>query len=403
MTEKTKPLPDGGSLFNSNELKFLNVHFLLQIGYLGGFVDNIEDIVNDVHKTIDDRKYWNTALKKISKYCNGSDGGGASLIPLDNNMMGWRYGSNNDKKADLLYYSYWRDKSPLAGIINQSIDKDLFFINDSFLSDDEINHNPFYQEFLKEFGVKRLNHALFKTEQGDRFLLSVQSPFDDYEGNQKNINDRSKKIVPYIKNYLSIGIKFDNINNTKEVFENLFGDMVCGIVFLNENNKVVYENKNIINMECYGIYIKNNTIIMPDNNSDYKFKLFLKKIEENPSKNFFKFYGKDGNILSVRIAYFPAQFTLSKASHSKVSKVVIFSPEFVNESTEEILREFFLSPSQAKISCMITNGLSIKEASVKMNISEGTARQMVKEIFVRLGINSQNKLISFVKNVSFMS
>ncbi|WP_082783723.1 LuxR C-terminal-related transcriptional regulator [Acetobacter malorum] len=61
-----------------------------------------------------------------------------------------------------------------------------------------------------------------------------------------------------------------------------------------------------------------------------------------------------------------------------------------------------LSPSQAKISCLLTEGLSIKEAALKMGISEGTARQMVKEIFSRLEINSQNKLISFVKSVNFI-
>lgn len=366
-------------------------------------MDNIKGIISDIHKTIDDKNNWKNVVKEISRYCNESNGGGASLIPLENNMVEWRYGSNDDKKADLLYYSHWRKKSPMINCINRNIDKDLFCLDDSFLSDSDINHHPFYQDFLKEFGVKRIHQILFKIEQGDRFILSVQRPWDDLDVNPKKINEKLKEITPYVRNYLSIAFKFKSMNNTKKIFESLLEDMVCGVVFLSENNKILYSNKQIIDMQKYGIFIKNDTINMPDNQSHYKFKLFLKQVEENPGRNFFKFYGKDGNLLSVRIIYFPKTSEGLKSLDSKVNKIVIFSPEFVNDNTENILKEFFLSPSQAKISCMLANGISIKESAIKMNISEGTARQMVKEIFVRLGINSQNKLISFVKNISFMS
>ncbi|WP_156473876.1 hypothetical protein [Acetobacter malorum] len=366
-------------------------------------MDNIKGIIDDIHKTIDNKNHWKNVVKEISKYCNGNNGGGASLIPLEGNMIEWRYGSNDDKKADLLYYSHWREKSPMLDYVNRNINKDLFCLDDSFLSDDDINHHPFYQEFLKEFGVKRVHQILFKIEQGDRFILSVQSPWDDLDVNPKQINKKLREITPYIKNYLSIAFKFNSMNNTKKIFESLLEDMVCGIVFLNESNKIVHANKKMIDMQKYGLFIKNDVIVMPDNQSHYKFKLFLKQVEENPGKNFFKFYGKDGNLLSVRIIYFPEISQSIKNSDSTINKVVIFSPEFVSDNTENILKEFFLSPSQAKISCMLANGISIKEAAVKMNISEGTARQMVKEVFVRLGINSQNKLISFVKNISFMS
>jgi DNA-binding CsgD family transcriptional regulator len=109
--------------------------------------------------------------------------------------------------------------------------------------------------------------------------------------------------------------------------------------------------------------------------------------------NTVKVFGKNGDL-------FIGRFFDLKKNIDHASRFIIFNNVRVNKDTEILLKEFFLSPSQARLACLIANGESIKDASLTLNITEGTARQMIKEIFSKTGVNSQAKLVSFVRDIS---
>ncbi|MFT8376277.1 MULTISPECIES: LuxR family transcriptional regulator [Gluconobacter] len=350
-------------------------------------------ITKNIYKTIEDRSEWNEALVNIAKYCTDSSFGGASLIPLDEDMSEWRFGSNQDPKTEELYYNHWRNKSPLSVYTRKKIENDFLYVDDSFLSDKQIDKIPFYMEFLREFGVRRIHHAMFKTENGNRFLLSVQSPDGLTIQSSAIIKQNLTRIIPHVIQAVGTGISFNKSKNFHEIFENSFKEMPFGIALINSENKIVYANNNLIRMESDGIFIKNNTIQVKSSDGNSKFSRLLSgsgdihnpiKIKTETDKIFF------AKVINV-------------SSKMEQTRMVIFSIHRVNSETEAILSNLFLTASQSKIACLIANGNSIKDSSLKMNITEGTARQMVKDIFVRLGVNSQSQLTAFVKNISFIA
>jgi DNA-binding CsgD family transcriptional regulator len=61
-----------------------------------------------------------------------------------------------------------------------------------------------------------------------------------------------------------------------------------------------------------------------------------------------------------------------------------------------VRRMFTLSPTQARLAVTLFNGRSVKEAAEALGITEGTARQYLKQIFARTGARRQSDLVRII-------
>lgn len=288
-------------------------------------------------------------------------------------------------ETENLYYNYWKDKSPLSknyGKIN--LDSRFIYNDNQFLSEDEINNIPFYQDFLRVFGVRRIHNILFKTNTDHRFMLSVQSPLEMDRHHSEKIKENMFRVTPHIINAIELSIDFNDNSKSIRIFENLFEEIPYGIAILNEHNIIIHANNVLLNMENDGIFIKDG-------------KIMSQKACEN---QVFQIRCENEKIIYGKIIILESDLDAYKNGRTKI---IVFSIQNVGLKTEAVLQDMFLTKSQAKIACLIANGKSIKDSALEMCISEGTARQMVKEIFSRIGINSQAQLTAFVKNISLIS
>jgi DNA-binding CsgD family transcriptional regulator len=60
-----------------------------------------------------------------------------------------------------------------------------------------------------------------------------------------------------------------------------------------------------------------------------------------------------------------------------------------------------LTPAEARLAQALDRGTSLKEAAVAFGISEGTARQQLKSIFRKVGVNRQSELIRAMHDPAF--
>jgi DNA-binding CsgD family transcriptional regulator len=69
------------------------------------------------------------------------------------------------------------------------------------------------------------------------------------------------------------------------------------------------------------------------------------------------------------------------------------------ESDAALVRaKFVLSPRQATLTALLVSGRSVKEAAFVLGITEGSARQYLKEIFRKTGARRQADLVRIVHN-----
>ncbi|MDP2123056.1 MAG: alpha/beta fold hydrolase, partial [Parvibaculum sp.] len=61
---------------------------------------------------------------------------------------------------------------------------------------------------------------------------------------------------------------------------------------------------------------------------------------------------------------------------------------------------FGLTPAEARLAARLKDGLSLKEAAVELNIAVNTARNQIKGVFEKLGVNRQSDLIRHLTELS---
>ncbi|PKP72430.1 MAG: hypothetical protein CVT84_18785, partial [Alphaproteobacteria bacterium HGW-Alphaproteobacteria-6] len=76
------------------------------------------------------------------------------------------------------------------------------------------------------------------------------------------------------------------------------------------------------------------------------------------------------------------------------------SREAAADATRMYRETFGLTPAEARLAAALRDGLALKEAAAKLNISVNTARNQIKSVFEKLGVNRQGDLIRHLTELS---
>lgn len=72
----------------------------------------------------------------------------------------------------------------------------------------------------------------------------------------------------------------------------------------------------------------------------------------------------------------------------------------VDDASRMYRETFGLTPAEARLAAMLKDGFSLKEASARLNISVNTARNQIKSVFDKLGVNRQSDLVRHLTELS---
>ncbi len=207
----------------------------------------------------------------------------------------------------------------------------------------------------------------------------------------------SEEILSTSFQLTSILFKSTCATTSEEIFEYLVKHLPFGVIIANEKNDITF--KNIIAerlLKTNEIDYKSllSSIISIDNNRrssgrEGSSKCNRKIITHINGKNSETYFAK---ILRIK--------KINQGSDEGDFSIIVFTSGKVDLKTEKILSELFLTPSQSRIACLISNGLSLKDAASFLGIKESTARQNMKEVISRLGVKSQKDVVAFVKNLA---
>ena len=89
-------------------------------------------------------------------------------------------------------------------------------------------------------------------------------------------------------------------------------------------------------------------------------------------------------------------FTINGALEAKLSTAR--RQAHVRSADQRLLEQRFeLSPAQAQLATLLYGGASVKQAAVKLGITEGSARQYLKKVFEKTGVKRQLDLIRAIE------
>ncbi|MNN15611.1 Bacterial regulatory protein, luxR family [compost metagenome] len=77
--------------------------------------------------------------------------------------------------------------------------------------------------------------------------------------------------------------------------------------------------------------------------------------------------------------------------------IFIGDPEQESRAPQEIVRALFdLTPSEAQLTLLLANGLTLDEASDELGISRNTARAHLRSTFSKTGVTRQTMLVRLI-------
>jgi len=80
-----------------------------------------------------------------------------------------------------------------------------------------------------------------------------------------------------------------------------------------------------------------------------------------------------------------------------VIALFISSPDQPIESSTDLLQELFkLTPAEAKLAVLLTNGFTIENISAELSISAHTVRAHLRSIFSKTHVSRQSELIRLI-------
>lgn len=104
----------------------------------------------------------------------------------------------------------------------------------------------------------------------------------------------------------------------------------------------------------------------------------------------------DRALMSRLVPHVERAFTINGALETKLAEAR--RSAYVQSADQRLLEQRLeLSPAQAQLAALLYDGLSLKQAASSLGITEGSARQYLRRIFIKTGTNRQ---IDLVRRVS---
>ena len=82
--------------------------------------------------------------------------------------------------------------------------------------------------------------------------------------------------------------------------------------------------------------------------------------------------------------------------------LVLTTPIERNQTVDPVLiRDIFdVTLGEARLASLIGGGMTVREAAGKLGVTEGTARNVLKQVFRKLGVNRQSEVVHKVSNIA---
>lgn len=98
----------------------------------------------------------------------------------------------------------------------------------------------------------------------------------------------------------------------------------------------------------------------------------------------------------------PLRRRLSIAPEMRKGAIAFVAPdrEAAGDASRMYRETFGLTPAEARLAALLKDGLSLKEAAAELGISVNTARNQIRSVFEKLGVNRQSDLIRHLTELS---
>jgi DNA-binding CsgD family transcriptional regulator/PAS domain-containing protein len=272
-----------------------------------------------------------------------------------------------------------------------------------FIADEDLINTQLYQVCMAPAGLYHSLGADMKVpgEMEARLRIARIKGAKAFDDDDKAL---IRSILPHLERAITIHARLNKIESERALYAGAVEQLSVGCIVLDENARVLSSNP----MAAKLIAQKDGLILLNDNlylsTRDQTNELqeiiiaVLDQRQQTPAIVQAMKVHRPSGLNDLGLVVRPVPVTEWSEGQSVPSVAIFVSdPELASEAPSQVITRLFgLTPAEASLAMLLTNGLTLDEASVQLNITRNTARTHLRSVFSKTGVGRQTLLVRLI-------
>lgn len=350
-----------------------------------------------------DPEQWPAALERIGDYF---DGEGSLIRFYDTRATPTFIHPKKLRSAVTVYLDerWWKQDLHAQRAIDLNLRGFEVMSDHTVASDLEIQTHPIFTNFFYRFGLGWLMSCPILPDQDERCVLSVprakaKGPFTPDEMQTLSLLGR------HVDQALRISLCLSNMSSIDTALTQALDAIDTGVHTLSADGRILFSNR-VGRVQCDTYFDDRDGCLTAKVAGERdRFKDYLataqRTITECAAPQSCVLTGTDGTQLVVWATPVGTVTGLGFGQRSAAAILVLATP-FLRQSQVDpaVLRDCLqLTISEARLASLIGCGMPIERVAEALGITVGTARNVLKTVFRKAGVNRQTQLALKISNL----
>lgn len=212
-------------------------------------------------------------------------------------------------------------------------------------------------------------------------------------------------LVPHLERALRLHVRMNIVESERDLYAGAVESLSLATIILDENGRLLSCNnmaKNLVSREPE-VKIEDGYLILGDQATTKKLQSLINRILERrdsdePAVVEAMRVPRDGDFADLGVIVRPVPSgEWSEGLSVPTVAIFISDPEYGAEAPVNIIIQLFgFTPTEAQLSLLLADGLSLDEASEALGMSRNTARTHLRSIFSKTGVSRQTLLVRLI-------
>lgn len=216
--------------------------------------------------------------------------------------------------------------------------------------------------------------------------------------------EKLSAMIPHLARALRLQRELETMASEKQVGFSALDSMALGVLIVDEGGRVRFANalgermlERAEGLEVHTGVLRGETEEGDDLLTNVQLAIQTGASESAGTTR--KLRVKRGNSKDpyfVVVSSLPAQSGMGgwRTDDERLAVLFVRDPEYAHETREELLQRFYgLTGSEARLTDRIASGLPLKKGADAIGVTEATARQYLKQVFRKTGVQHQTELV----------
>lgn len=271
-----------------------------------------------------------------------------------------------------------------------------------FVPAEELAQSEYYCDYVWPLNILDIMGADMADAEGLNARLRVTRP----QGAQPFGTAEKvliKRLLPHLQQSIAIHARLVSSETEREVFADAIDRLSMGVVILDENARVLRQNRaaELLLRGGLALQVRNGHLLTGGRSDQRAFRTLLGDVVQAHLE------GRPGFVKAMRVTTAHAEVglllrPLPRPAASELAvrasvAVFISDPSQRREAPTDVLIELFgFTPSESTLALLLANGLTLDEASAELGVSRNTAKSHLSAVFAKTGVTRQTKLVQLI-------